>query len=91
MSFLAQEAHARGLSIGIKNASSLASQIEPFTDFAIVEECHEYGECSAYGSYTDAGKAVFSVEYERSCSTEPRGFSNITCNLDLTSQCTLCS
>ena len=35
-------------------------------DWALNEQCYEYGECSAYtqaGSFISAGKAVFDVEY----------------------------
>lgn len=60
------------------------------TDFAIVEQCHEYGECSSYSSFARSGKAVFVVEYDNACVSGPSGFSNITCNLDLNSQCENC-
>jgi hypothetical protein len=38
-------------------------------DWALNEQCYEYGECSAYtqaGSFLPAGKAVFDVEYNTS-------------------------
>ncbi len=65
---LAQTIH---LSIGLKNvmtdlkASQYASFLAVF-DWALNEQCYEYGECDAYtaaGSFLPAGKAVFDVEY----------------------------
>jgi hypothetical protein len=90
MKFLSQESHKRWLALGLKNASNIASRLEPFTDFAIVEQCHEYGECSSYNSFANSGKAIFAVEYNNACSNGPNGFSNISCNLDLNSQCKSC-
>jgi hypothetical protein len=67
-------AHALPLSIGLKNiATSLSgSQLTTFVttfDWALNEQCYEYGECGAYtqaGSFLPAGKAVFDVEYNTS-------------------------
>ena len=43
---LAEEAHKRGLSIALKNDLSQIKQLEPYFDFAINEQCHQYNECS---------------------------------------------
>jgi hypothetical protein len=59
---LTRRAHAVGLAIGQKNASSLAP-IGPSLgfDFAIVEECQVYAECGAFTrSY---GARVYEIEY----------------------------
>jgi hypothetical protein len=61
--FLASEAHARGLSIGLKNDFDQVAQLQPDFDFAISEQCYEYDECDALKPFTAAGKAVFNVEY----------------------------
>jgi endo-alpha-1,4-polygalactosaminidase (GH114 family) len=61
--FLATEAHARGLSVGLKNAVDLAAQLEPQFDWALNEECISYSECDTLKPFVDAGKAVFHVEY----------------------------
>jgi hypothetical protein len=71
---IAQLAHALPLSIGLKNlATDLSgSQLSMFVsafDWALNEQCYEYGECGAYtqaGSFLPAGKAVFDVEYNTS-------------------------
>ncbi|MBP6469407.1 MAG: endo alpha-1,4 polygalactosaminidase [Chloroflexi bacterium] len=61
--WLAEAAHARGLSIGLKNALDLVDVLEPHFDWALNEECYQYDECEALRPFTQAGKAVFGVEY----------------------------
>jgi hypothetical protein len=61
--FLAEAAHARGLSVGLKNALGLVEALEPSFDWALNEECVAYEECEALAPFIDAGKAVFHVEY----------------------------
>lgn len=61
--WLANEAHRRGLSIGLKNDVDQVAQLLPYYDFAINEECFQYDECAAYSRFVKAGKAVFQVEY----------------------------
>ncbi len=61
--FLANAAHNRGLSIGLKNDVDQAEELEPWFDFAINEECFTYNECNSLLPFINAGKAVFSVEY----------------------------
>jgi hypothetical protein len=61
--FLARAAHARGLSIGLKNDLDQAAALEPAFDWALVEQCFQYRECGRLRPFTRAGKAVFAVEY----------------------------
>jgi hypothetical protein len=61
--FLADEAHARGLSVGLKNAVGLVAELEPHFDWALNEECFFYDECVGLRPFLDAGKAVFHTEY----------------------------
>jgi endo-alpha-1,4-polygalactosaminidase (GH114 family) len=60
---LAREAHARGLSIGLKNALDLVPELVGEFDWALNEECLAYDECGALRPFLQAGKAVFHVEY----------------------------
>lgn len=63
---LADHAHSLGLSYGLKNGddASFAAQMLPIVDFALAEQCFEYGTCGAFfPSFRDAGLAVFEVEY----------------------------
>ncbi len=47
-----------------KNGDKFAELMEPFVDFAIVEQCFQYNECSLWTSFTvKAKKAVLVAEY----------------------------
>jgi hypothetical protein len=61
--WLANEAHARGLAIGLKNAPDMAADVQPYFDFAITEDCFYYGWCGQMTPFLEAGKPVFAVEY----------------------------
>jgi len=61
--FLADEAHARGLSVGLKNDLDQIGDLEPSFDFAVNEECFDYNECDALQPFVQAGKAVFQIQY----------------------------
>lgn len=60
---LAIEAHKRGMAIGLKNDGEQARILEPWFDFAVVEQCFEYKFCDRYLSFIKAGKAVLGAEY----------------------------
>ena len=62
-SFLANEAHTRGLAVALKNMVELISPMEPYFDFAVNEQCNEYDECGGYSVFTSKGKPVFNAEY----------------------------
>ena len=69
---VADLAHARGMSIGLKNGASggaFESAMVQFTDWALNEECNQFGECAGYNVYIAANKAVFQVEYTASGTT----------------------
>lgn len=61
--FLADAAHERGLSVGLKNDQLQAEELAPWFDWALNEECAAYDECDAYTTFTGDEKAVFHVEY----------------------------
>ncbi len=89
--WLAQQAHARGLSIALKNDIDQIPDLWQDFDFAINEQCFQYGECGNYVTYfTSKGKAVFNVEYSLSknqfCSqAKSYNFSSLKKTLNLTS------
>ncbi len=90
LNFLADEAHARGLSIGLKNNLDQVEQLVGMFDWALNEECLVWDECEALRPFLDAGKAVFHVEYasaslaDELCSDpSTEGFSSLVKNLDL--------
>lgn len=61
--WLANEAHARGLSIGLKNDSEQLSSLLTYYDWGLTEECFDQGWCSDLSPFITAGKPVFAVEY----------------------------
>ena len=61
--WLASAAHARGLSVGLKNDLDQVAQLVGYFDWALNEQCFEYQECNLLAPFTSAGKAVFEVEY----------------------------
>lgn len=62
--WLAARAHERGLAVGLKNTLDLADELEPHFDFAILEQCFWYRECSLAAPFVDAGKSVVDIEYD---------------------------
>ncbi|WP_081427089.1 endo alpha-1,4 polygalactosaminidase, partial [Sorangium cellulosum] len=88
--FLAAEAHARGLSIGLKNDLDQVRDLVGSFDWALNEECYAYDECDMLTPFIRAGKAVFHAEYVDAsqasavCSaTKPLGLSTVIKRLDL--------
>ncbi|NOQ62924.1 MAG: DUF4214 domain-containing protein [Methyloprofundus sp.] len=61
--WLSNQANARGLSIGLKNDLEQISQLEPFFDWALNEQCFEYDECDLLQPFVSAKKAIFGAEY----------------------------
>lgn len=61
--WLSNEAHARGLSIGLKNDPEQIADLLPHFDWALAEECFAQGWCDLLGPFVAAGKAVFAAEY----------------------------
>ncbi len=62
--FLASEAHARGLSIGLKNDLDQIGDLLDHFDFAVNEECFDYEECDLLLPFVQQGKAVFQIQYD---------------------------
>ncbi|GJM24364.1 MAG: endo alpha-1,4 polygalactosaminidase [Phycisphaerae bacterium] len=61
--FIANEAHMRGLSVGLKNDLDQILQLVDYFDFAVNEQCHEFDECAANDPFIKLGKPVFNAEY----------------------------
>ncbi|MFZ0544867.1 MAG: endo alpha-1,4 polygalactosaminidase [Candidatus Promineifilaceae bacterium] len=62
--WLSGEAHQRGLSIGLKNDLDQITQLLPYFDWVLNEQCFQYDECELLLPFVAANKAVFGVEYE---------------------------
>jgi hypothetical protein len=85
---LADMAHERGLAIGLKNDLGQVAQLADVFDFAVVEQCAEFGECGELAPFLDRGKPVFHAEYDLAvsdfCAESQRlGLSSIRKRLDL--------
>jgi endo-alpha-1,4-polygalactosaminidase (GH114 family) len=61
--WLANEAHARGLSIGLKNDPDQVADLLPYFDWALTEDCFAEGWCEEMLPFVAAGKPVFAAEY----------------------------
>ena len=61
--WLANAAHQRGLSIGLKNVPELVPDLVARYDWALTEDCFAQGWCGLLSPFITAGKAVFAVEY----------------------------
>jgi endo-alpha-1,4-polygalactosaminidase (GH114 family) len=62
--WLAEEAHQRGLAIGIKNAADQVKDLINHFDYAIVEDYFFYGWQEKMLPFIEAGKPVFAAEYD---------------------------
>lgn len=86
--WIARVAHRNGLAVGLKNDGRQARKLVGDFDFAVVEQCFQYHECGQFLPFIRAGKAVYSVEYERPLSAfcaraRKLGFSSIGKEYDL--------
>ena len=77
--WLAGEAHARGLSIGLKNDGDQVGDLLPYFDWAMTEDCYVDGFCDQMKPFINSGKAVFAAEYTDEISVER--FLNKVCPL----------
>jgi len=62
--WIADQVHARGMAVALKNDPKQVKELAGLFDFAIVEECFQYDECGYYKPFINRGKAVFEAEYE---------------------------
>jgi len=61
--FIANEAHTRDLSVGLKNDLEQVNDLLAYFDFQVNEQCHEFDECDTLLPFIDAAKPVFNAEY----------------------------
>lgn len=77
--FIANAAHARGLTVALKNDIQQIDVLGSSFDFAVNEECHERSECSAYSAFLASGKAVFNAEYASNYVQNTGGARDLLC------------
>ncbi|EKD14132.1 uncharacterized protein L3040_007869 [Drepanopeziza brunnea f. sp. 'multigermtubi'] len=71
LNYLADTAHAQGLSIGLKNAAALVDSVLDKMQFHVNEQCIEYDECGLFTPFINAGKPVFHIEYPEVVASAP--------------------
>lgn len=86
--WLADEAHQRGLAVGLKNDLDQLEELVEHFDWALNEQCFAYDECDLLLPFIEAGKAVFTIEYEENRAdycplANALGFSTLTKTPDL--------
>eukprot|EP00121_Abeoforma_whisleri_P000244 Awhi_evm1s220 len=62
----AKKAHSLGMAIGLKNSLDLIDELVDHYDFAVNEQCVEYGECKHLKPFKEQNKAIFGTEYDQS-------------------------
>ena len=55
--------HSMGMSVALKNDLDQVVELVSHYDFALNEQCFEFGECDKLTPFITANKAVFEVEY----------------------------
>lgn len=63
--FIANEARKRGLSVGLKNDLNQIVELEPYFDFSVNEQCHQYNECDKLLPFMNKNKAILNAEYNQ--------------------------
>jgi hypothetical protein len=92
--WLAEQAHARGLAIALKNDGDQVTDLVDAFDLAVVEQCVELEECEQYEPFVAAEKPVFVAEYRADgaeatrdrasvCAAVSEGFHVLVLPLDL--------
>lgn len=77
--FLAEEAHTRGLCIGLKNDLDQIDDLVNSFDFSINEQCHEFNECEKLYPFINANKAVLNAEYKQTYVDNTNGERDVLC------------
>lgn len=67
--WLAEQAHARGLAIGLKNDLDQITDLLPYFDWALNEQCFQHNECDLLVPFVAANKPVFGIEYNSDTSS----------------------
>lgn len=85
VSYLAKQAALRGLAISLKNSADIIPRVINLVQYSVEEACSAYSECYLYQAFTNAGKAVFHVEY-------PKGYGTVnTATVSSSSMASICT
>ncbi|PLN82267.1 putative endo alpha-1,4 polygalactosaminidase [Aspergillus taichungensis] len=69
VNWLADEAHARGMSVGLKNAAAIIPAVIDNMQWSVNEQCAQYDECDTYAAFVENDKPVFHIEYPKGDTT----------------------
>lgn len=61
--WLSEQAHQRGLSIGLKNDAQQTNELLSYFDWSLIEDCHYYEWCELLLPFKNSNKPVFQIEY----------------------------
>ncbi len=61
--WIAVQAHQRGMAVGLKNDLDQVAELLPVYDWALNEQCFQYNECQLLLPFVQSGKPVFGIEY----------------------------
>lgn len=103
ITFLSQAAHARNMSLGLKNGGDIVPRVIDLVQWEINEQCIQYDECNTFQPFIAQGKPVFSIEYPADApdvsaaekasicnGKDTAGFSTILKNMDLDNWVEVC-
>lgn len=74
VTFLADEAHSRNLSLALKNAGNIVPTVIDIVEYCVQEQCIEFNNCDQFTPFIQANKPVFHVEYPKGDSTSDNSF-----------------
>ncbi|KAF2762039.1 hypothetical protein EJ05DRAFT_195030 [Pseudovirgaria hyperparasitica] len=74
--FLAQEAHARGLACGLKNAGDIVPTVVRDVEYCVQEQCVEFDDVDMFVPFIEHGKPVFHVEYPKGDDPDSKKMNN---------------
>ncbi|KAF2868584.1 glycoside hydrolase superfamily [Massariosphaeria phaeospora] len=63
ISYLSNITAPFNLTLGLKNAGDIISNVLPVVHFSVNEQCVQYSECDTFAPFIEAGKPVFHIEY----------------------------
>jgi len=61
--WVAEEVHSLGMAVLQKNDGEQSTELQPYFDGALTEQCNQYHECADFDPYLAAGEPVLNAEY----------------------------
>lgn len=80
---IANEAHTRDLTVGLKNDLDQIPRLVNYFDFSVNEQCHEFDECDTLLPFVSANKPVWNAEYLQDFVDDPASICPTSLSLNL--------